>query len=182
MAALARAIDMSAVQNNVGRAFGRSNLNQRNIEVTSILGDPETDDLESDDPAKEDDFSKWPEPFHFHVYSHRHNTHVTVTRPNRNPIISLSAGNLGFKHASRGAYDSAYQLGAYTIDKLQQAGWHMKIHKMEVVLRGFGPGREAVTKVLLSNEGKLLREKIVKVSDSTRLKFGGARSKKPKRR
>ncbi|EGD99408.1 Mitochondrial ribosomal protein subunit S18 [Trichophyton tonsurans CBS 112818] len=45
-----------------------------------------------------------------------------------------------------------------------------------LILRGFGPGREAFTKVLLGKEGKVLRERIVRVSDSTRLKFGGTRS------
>src|SRR5438552_458944 len=36
------------------------------------------------------------EPYHFHVYAHKHNTHVTVTKPNRQSIISVSCGNLGF--------------------------------------------------------------------------------------
>lgn len=121
------------------------------------------------------------EPYHFHIYSHRHNCHVTVTKPNRDTIVSLSCGNLGFKKSQRKTYDSAYQLGAYVVDKLHQAGWHNKIKKMEVSLRGFGQGREAVTKVLLGTEGRLLRDKIVKVSDSTRLKFGGTRSKRPRR-
>lgn len=121
------------------------------------------------------------EPYHFHIYSHKHNCHVTVTKPNRDAILSLSNGNLGFKKSQRKHYDPAYQLGAYVIDRLQQQGWHNKIEKLEVCLRGFGPGREAVTKVLLGNEGKLWRDKIVKVSDSTRLKFGGTRSKKPRR-
>lgn len=121
------------------------------------------------------------EPYHFHIYSHKHNTHITVTKPSRDAIISLSCGNLGFKKSNRKHYDSAYQLGAYVIDKLQQEGWHKKIKSLEVVLRGFGPGREAVTKVLLGNEGKMLRSSIVRVADSTRLKFGGTRSKKPRR-
>ncbi|KAK0747787.1 hypothetical protein B0T21DRAFT_355117 [Apiosordaria backusii] len=121
------------------------------------------------------------EPYHFHIYSHKHNTHITVTKPNRDALISLSCGNLGFKHAGRKHYDSAYQLGAYVIDKMHQKGLTKKIHKLEVVLRGFGAGREAVVKVLMGNEGKSLRDKIVKVSDSTRIKFGGTRSKKPRR-
>ena len=121
------------------------------------------------------------EPYHFHIYSHKHNTHVTVTKPNRDAIISLSCGNLGFKKSGRKHYDSAYQLGAYAVDKLHQMGVVSKIHKLEVVLRGFGPGREAVVKVLMGNEGKMLRGKISRVSDSTRLKFGGTRSQKPRR-
>ena len=121
------------------------------------------------------------EPYHFHIYSHRHNTHITVTNPSRNAILSLSCGNLGFKKSQRKTYDSAYQLGAYVIDRLQQQGWHKKIKSMEVVLRGFGPGREAVTKVLLGSEGRMLRPSIIRVADSTRLKFGGTRSRKPRR-
>lgn len=178
---LAKAMDFHKQSNMVERALGWARNTQKNVEVKHILRDDELDLSGNPGGVDNDDDMSNPEPFHFHVYSHRHNTHVTVTRPNRNPIISLSSGNLGFRHANRGHYDSAYQLGAYTIDKLQQAGWHTKIHQMEVILRGFGPGREAVTKVLLSNEGRLLRDKIVKVSDSTRLKFGGSRSKKPRR-
>ncbi|OTB02466.1 hypothetical protein M426DRAFT_322568 [Hypoxylon sp. CI-4A] len=121
------------------------------------------------------------EPFHFHIYAHKHNAHITVTKPNRSAIISMSSGNIGFRKAKRGTYDAAYQLTAYVIDKLHQGNWHKNITAMEVVLRGFGAGREAATKVLLGNEGRLLRDKIVKVSDATRLKFGGTRSPKPRR-
>ncbi|KAK3903057.1 hypothetical protein C8A05DRAFT_14970 [Staphylotrichum tortipilum] len=121
------------------------------------------------------------EPYHFHIYSHKHNTHITVTKPNRDAIISLSCGNLGFRKANRKNYDAAYQLGAYVINRLLQKGIVEKMHKIEVILRGFGAGREAVVKVLMGNEGKLLRPKIVRVSDSTRIKFGGTRSKKPRR-
>ena len=55
------------------------------------------------------------------------------------------------------------------------------IRHLEVVLRSFGPGREAVTKILLGAEGRALRGRIVRVTDGTRLKFGGTRSKKPRR-
>ena len=121
------------------------------------------------------------EPYHLHVYSHRHNTHITVTKPNRESILSVSCGQLGFKKSKRKLYDSAYQLGAYAIDRLHQGNWHNKINRLEIVLRGFGSGREAVSKVLMSNEGRLWRPKVVRVSDATRLKFGGCRSKGPRR-
>ncbi|CAK7272968.1 hypothetical protein SEPCBS57363_005414 [Sporothrix epigloea] len=119
--------------------------------------------------------------YHFAVYSHRRNTHVTVSRPNGKIIISLSSGNLGFRKSGRGSYDAAYQLGAYAVDKLYQNNWHKKIQHMRVTLRGFGPGRDALTKILLGTEGRPLRDKITQVSDTTRLKFGGSRSPKPRR-
>lgn len=121
------------------------------------------------------------EPYHFHIYSHKHNTHVTLSDPKRNALISLSCGNIGFKNSGRKQYDAAYQLGAYVIDKMNQKGLTKKIHKLEVVLRGFGQGREAVVKVLMGNEGKAVRGLITRVSDATRLKFGGTRSKRPRR-
>jgi small subunit ribosomal protein S11 len=65
--------------------------------------------------------------------------------------------------------------------RIQEQGLHAQIKNVEVILRGFGAGREAVTKALLGQEGRLLRGKIIKVSDSTRLKIGGTRSKKPRR-
>ncbi|KAK7992549.1 37S ribosomal protein S18- mitochondrial [Apiospora saccharicola] len=97
------------------------------------------------------------EPFHFHIYGHKHNTHITVTKPDRNAIISISAGQIGFRKSKRGTYDAAYQLAAYVVDKLHQGNWHNEIKKMEVVLRGFGHAREAATK------------------------FGGTKSPKPRR-
>ncbi|KAJ9422243.1 hypothetical protein QL093DRAFT_2309489 [Fusarium oxysporum] len=127
--------------------------------------------------AKEDDL----EPYHFHIYSHKHNTHITCTKPNREPIISLSAGNIGFRKSRRGLFDSAYSLTKYVLERLIHNGWPMKMNRLEVVLRGFGQGREAALKVLMSPEGKVLRDKIVRVADSTRIKFGGTRSEKPRR-
>lgn len=124
---------------------------------------------------------RFTEPHHFHVYATRHNTHITLTRPNREPIISVSAGNIGFRKGARKHYDSAFQLASYVMGRIQEQGINQEIQRLEVCLRGFGAGREAVTKAFLGNEGRYLRQKVVKVSDATRLKFGGTRSKKPRR-
>jgi small subunit ribosomal protein S11 len=138
-----------------------------------------SDSLAEELDVQEDEQSQ--EPYHLHIYSHKHNTHITLTKPNRDALISLSCGNIGFRKAGRKHYDSAYQLGAYVINKMHQKNLVNQIKKLEVVLRGFGPGREAVVKVLMGNEGKMLRPKIMRVSDSTRLKFGGTRSKRKRR-
>ncbi len=146
----------------------------------SILRGRQNPDAEVDElaPPEQDPNS---EPHHFHIYSHKHNTHITLTKPNREVILSLSCGNLGFRKSGRKHYDSAYQLGAYVIDKMHQKNLVNKINSLEVILRGFGQGREAVVKVLMGNEGKLLRGKITRVADSTRLKFGGTRSPRIRR-
>lgn len=56
-----------------------------------------------------------------------------------------------------------------------------EVKHLEVVLRGFGAGREAVMKALMGSEGRNLRGKIVAVADATRLKQGAPRGKKPRR-
>ena len=116
-----------------------------------------------------------------HIYSHKHNTHITLTKPNREALLSVSCGNIGFRKAGRATYDAAYQLAAFVMSRIQDKGLLPQIRKLELVYRGFGAGREAVTKAILSTEGKRIRPLIVKLSDSTRLKFGGVRSPKPKR-
>ncbi|MCJ1341512.1 hypothetical protein MMC09_006808 [Bachmanniomyces sp. S44760] len=122
-----------------------------------------------------------PPPHHLHVYATKHNTHLTLTTPSRDPIISVSTGNIGFRKAARGTYDAGYQLGAYVMSRIHEQGLLTKIQKLELILRGFGPGREAITKILLGSEGMSLRPRISRVTDSTRLKFGGTRSPKPRR-
>lgn len=118
---------------------------------------------------------------HIHIYAHKHNTHITLTKPNHDALISVSCGNIKFKKAQRGSYDAAYQLGAFVMSRIKDKGWLRDIKDIELVYRGFGAGREAVTKAILGSEGKHIRPLITKLSDSTRLKFGGTRSRKPRR-
>ncbi|KAF4534353.1 putative 37s ribosomal protein s11 protein [Lasiodiplodia theobromae] len=116
-----------------------------------------------------------PEPHHLHIVSSKHNTHLTLTRPDRNPIISIAAGNIGFRKAGRGSYDAAYQLAAFLLSNIQDRGLLMEIKRLELVFRGFGEGREAVRKAIMGSEGMNIRNRIVRVTDATRLKFGGTR-------
>ncbi|KAK3336224.1 hypothetical protein B0T19DRAFT_408912 [Cercophora scortea] len=159
-------------------------LSKSSVFARNVMKSAEEPSRYEGDSLAEDiglDKEKGDEPYHFHIYATKHNTHITLSKPNRDTLLSLSCGNLGFRKSQRKHYDSAYQLGAYVVDKMHQRGLVGEIHKLEVVLRGFGPGREAVTKVLMGSEGKKLREKITRVADATRTKFGGTRSPKPRR-
>ena len=152
------------------------------------------------------DGSTKPRPLHrMHVYAHKHNTHITLVQPPKSAaettssralgarvtaaeqkktvdvLMSLSTGNIGFRKAGRGSYDAAFQLAAFTLKQIQEKGIMMQIYGLQVILRGFGAGREAVTKALLGTEGRVIRPKIKSVVDATRLKQGGPRSKKPRR-
>ena len=145
------------------------------------------------------------QPHKLHIYATKHNTHLTFVQPARpasqtassgvsgtsasakdqnklvDVLLSISAGNIGFRKAGRGSYDAAYQLAAFALKQMQEKGMLRDMHSLQVVLRGFGAGREAVTKVILGSEGRFIRNRIVSVVDATRLKQGGPRSKKPRR-
>lgn len=151
------------------------------------------------------DFIDEQPPHRLHVYATKHNTHITLVQPQKSAaktassrisgtsassteqkkmvdtLLSISAGNIGFRKAGRGSYDAAFQLTAYALKQMQERGMIRDLKKLEVVLRGFGAGREAVTKALLGVEGRHIRGTIVGVKDTTRLKQGGPRSKKPRR-
>lgn len=120
-------------------------------------------------------------PHHLHVYSHKHNTILTLTRPNGNPMMSLGCGQIGFRKAGRSGFDPAYQLSSHVMSQIQERGYLLEIKRLEIVFRGFGKGRDAFTKVLLGNEGRNIRGLISRVTDSTRVKFGGTRSRKVRR-
>nr|POE74841.1 37s ribosomal protein s18, mitochondrial [Quercus suber] len=142
-------------------------------------------------------------PHRMHVLAHKHNTHITLVQPPKpasqtanfstigstsadqkkivDVLLSISTGNIGFRKSGRGSYDAAYQLAAFFLKQVQEKGLLRDMNSLEVVLRGFGAGREAVTKVLLGTEGRRIRGKITAVVDATRLKLGGPRGKKPRR-
>lgn len=52
---------------------------------------------------------------------------------------------------------------------------------IEVVMDDFGKGRAAFISALVGKEGASVVKKVVKISDATKLKFGGVRSPKMRR-
>lgn len=163
--------------NNLSQSAIFQALNTSRIDTSSISGNSTASESYSAPIVRDDDL----EPYHFHVFAHKHNTHVTVTKPNREPIISMSCGNIGFKKSRRKGFDPGYSITKYVIERLTHNGWPLKMRRVELVLRGFGGGRDGAIKVLMSPEGKIIRDKIVRVADSTRIKFGGTRSPKARR-
>ncbi|KAL8799727.1 MAG: hypothetical protein Q9182_005670 [Xanthomendoza sp. 2 TL-2023] len=180
-------INQARTNNNNNNAFTRfPSASSSDSKLTSIFDTAKTQiptpPTTYYDPSRLlTDFPPLPPPHHLHVYATKHNTHITLTNPVRDPIFSVSCGTIGFRKAARGTYDAAYQLGAYVMGRIQQQGLLAQIQHLEVVLRDFGPGREAMSKILLGSEGRNVRGRVVRVCDSTRLKFGGTRSKKPRR-
>lgn len=161
--------DFDSMLTNVDVNFNRANNTYSSLVPGFGLENSIIREWEEDDRHK------------LNIYATKHNTHITLAKPNRDAIISVSCGNIGFRKAGRGSYDAGYQLAAFVMSRIKDKGLLPQIQKLELVYRGFGQGREAVTKAILGSEGKQIRPLIVKLSDSTRLKFGGVRSKKPRR-
>lgn len=120
-------------------------------------------------------------PYNLHVYAHKHNTIITLTRPNGNPLMSLGCGNIGFRKSHRSGYDPAYQLSSHVFAQIQEKGLLHEIKGITLVLKGFGMGRDAFIKVLLGNEGRNVRPLVTRVTDNTTIKFGGTRSRHVRR-
>ncbi len=167
------------IQQQKQREEAQANRNRFNISGARPISKALTDAATvaeagmSNRPATADIFG---ELYHLHVYATKHNTHVTLTRPNRDPMLSLSTGNINFRKSHRGTFDAAYQLVTYSIAQMIEKGFIQNIQKLELIMRGYGPGREAFQKVLLGTEGRMIKPKVYRVTDSTRLKFGGPRS------
>ncbi|KAL0633249.1 hypothetical protein Q9L58_007859 [Maublancomyces gigas] len=117
--------------------------------------------------------------FRLCVLATKHNTHITFTKPNKDVLLTLSCGNVGFKKANRGTFDAAYQLSSVFFQRMDKRGPLPK--NLEINFRDFGPGREAFIKVLLGREGKNIRGLVRRVTDNSRLKFGGTRSRAVRR-
>ncbi|KAI5278353.1 hypothetical protein KEM52_004715 [Ascosphaera acerosa] len=112
-------------------------------------------------------------------------------------MLSLSCGNIGLRKAQRKTYDAAHQLTAHVLAQINEkylnpavgeggglaagSGPNDRIRQVEVVFKGYGVGREAFTKALLGAEGKHIRPLVCKVTDATKLKFGGPRSRASRR-
>lgn len=49
---------------------------------------------------------------------------------------------------------------------------------IELILKGYGPGREALVAALNSSQGDEVRRKVSRITDATPIKIGGVRPKK----
>lgn len=97
------------------------------------------------------------------------------------PKLHISAGQLGFRKAQRAEYEAAYQVSSRMFKQMEEKAFLGPNDKLELILRDFGKGREAFLAALQGKEGSRVRPNIVRISDDTKLKFGGSRSKKLRR-
>ena len=106
---------------------------------------------------------------------------------------SWSGGSCGFKGVNRSGYEAGYQCAVRAFARAKQLAREMAEMggggntvagggaRFEVLFKGFGRGREAVYKALMTSEGDDVRPFVARVTDNTPIKIGGTRAKKTRR-
>ncbi|KAJ7499160.1 hypothetical protein FB451DRAFT_1118085 [Mycena latifolia] len=123
--------------------------------------------------------------YRFHCYSTRNNTKNTFTDPDGNVIAWFSGGSCAFKKRNRASYEAGYQCAVRMFEKIAETNSLAKgpnSLSIDLFLKGFGQGREALMKALMTAQGDVVRNRIVSITDRSPIKIGGTRAKKVKRR
>jgi small subunit ribosomal protein S11 len=137
-----------------------------------------------------------PQIYRIHVACTPNNTHILISDPRGNPLKASrwTGGSCGFKGVNRSGYEAGYQCAVRAFARIKQlaeeegcvgtggagAGLVPRA-RFEVFFRGFGQGRDAVSKALMTSEGDDVRPYVVRVTDNTPIKIGGTRAKKTRR-
>lgn len=119
--------------------------------------------------------------YRLHCHSTRNNTITTLTRPDGGTIAWFSGGSCGFKRGTRSSYEAGYQCSVRAFQKIKDIKAVVGPMDLELFFKGFGQGREALQKALLTSEGDGVRQLVITITDRTPIKIGGTRSKKARR-
>ncbi|SAM05839.1 hypothetical protein [Absidia glauca] len=114
-------------------------------------------------------------PYLLHVNASPNNTIITLTQPNGSPLVTTSGGSAGFKKAQRSGYEAAHQAAIQLLEKMQAK--NLQVPNIHIVLKGFGPGRDAAFKALVAGAAWNVR----RITDASPVPFGGCRPKKARR-
>lgn len=120
--------------------------------------------------------------YHLHVQATSNNTITTLTDESASPLATWSGGSCGFKGVNRNGYEAGYQCAVNAFARLEEAAAASdKTIAVEVVLKGFGKGRDAFITALSMTEGERVRPLVTRMTDKTPIKIGGTRAKKMRR-
>lgn len=113
--------------------------------------------------------------YNLHIVSSFNNTILTLTSPDGSRLIMTSGGTAGFKKAARGGYEAAHQAATQLIQKVSEK--NLQIGNVHLVLKGFGPGRDAAFKAIVAGNAWGIK----RITDATPMPFNGCRPKKARR-
>lgn len=118
--------------------------------------------------------------YRLYCKSTRNNTIVTLTQPTGHPLAWFSGGSCGFKQSNRAGYEAGYQCAVRAFKKIQEITKATPI-EVHLFFKGFGQGRDALHRALLTSEGDGVRPLVSAITDRTAIKIGGTRAKKMRR-
>ena len=113
-----------------------------------------------------------------HCHSSPNNTIATLTKEDGSTLAWFSGGSCGFKKGNRATYEAGYQCAVRTFRKIEEESQRDGSIRVDLFLKGFGQGREALKGALLAAEGENIRPLVVSITDRTPIKIGGTRAKK----
>jgi small subunit ribosomal protein S11 len=118
----------------------------------------------------------------YRIYSKtsRNNTIITLTNEKGDAIVVSSAGTLGFKGANRSSYEAGYACALHVLKRVLEENEKHRF-TLQILLNGFGHGRDAIYRALLTAEMESIKRIVTRVTDRTPLAIGGVRPKKRRR-
>ena len=132
-----------------------------------------------------DGLSRHVEVLHYriHVACTPNNTLVVMSDERGHPIKSgcWTGGSCGFKGVNRSGYEAGYQCAVRAFARVKELAREVPGARFEFLFRGFGQGRDAVFKALMTSEGDDVRPFVNRVTDNTPIKIGGTRARKTRR-
>ncbi|KAH7916771.1 mitochondrial ribosomal protein subunit S18 [Hygrophoropsis aurantiaca] len=122
-----------------------------------------------------------PPPYALHVHSSRNNTKVFLAKPTGHMLAWWTGGSVGFKKGNRAGYEAGYQCAVRSFARIEEEQAKTGPLTLAVKFRGFGQGREAMTRAFMTSEGDKVRNWVVEIEDRSPIKIGGTRSQKTRR-
>lgn len=120
------------------------------------------------------------------VHSSQNNSIFTLTNPELKVIFRTSPGVHGFKKFNRSTYEASHTCATAMVRRLEEERERLREEgrdppRVALMFNGFGQGRDAMTTVLQSSDGKTVQNMVWMITDKTPIKVGGVRPRKAKR-
>ncbi|KAG6890953.1 hypothetical protein C0995_000910 [Termitomyces sp. Mi166 len=118
--------------------------------------------------------------YSLYCQSTRNNTIMTLMNNEFKLVASFSGGLCGFKKVNRSGYEAGYQCAVGMFKEIEKIVEKDNL-EIDLYFKGFGQGRDAVHRALLTSEGDKVRGLVMSITDRTPIKIGGTRAKKARR-
>jgi small subunit ribosomal protein S11 len=115
-----------------------------------------------------------------HCQATPNNTIITFASSTGHVVGKLSGGSAGLRRNLSGSYEAGYTCATSIFKSIVQKRSEEEFN-LHLIFKGFGQGRDAMAKALMTAEGKEVKDLIVRITDKTPIKVGGTRAKKKRR-